>query len=162
MKPLTLTWDYRLPFATGPCLSPLHPEAILCPARRKIPPPSPLPVFSSLSCPQSFVFVPQGQINLLCAENLILACPVPTLILPSSTWEFRLSGLAARAFPSQPLHSSSIWASDNFWACVCPPLLTLPVPQQLLQLPSAPTHWPLSLKSLLGHAQSFFRPMVRG
>ena len=67
-------------FAYGPhWLSLLYPEAVLCPSGTNIPPsllscslpllPHPLsPVFVSYSLP----FVPLGQINLLCAENLVL------------------------------------------------------------------------------------------
>lgn len=79
--PLSL---YKLSFALRPHLPP-HPEAVLCPSQANSP--SHPPFFpcsspsSSISCP-CLIFhglCPLGQINPLCAENMVLVCPRPPL-----------------------------------------------------------------------------------
>lgn len=76
-----------MPFAYGPRLSLLYPEAVLCLSGTNIPPPSPgsfplLPRPLSPVCLLSLPSIPLGQIHLLCAENLVLEClvltPVPS------------------------------------------------------------------------------------
>lgn len=74
MKYLILTWSFPLYvyklFSYVPSLSLLYPEAVLCPL------PSSLPLLSHPPFPDlvsySLPFVPLGQANLLCTENLVL------------------------------------------------------------------------------------------
>lgn len=75
---------YKMPSSFGPCLSLLYPDAVLCPQRTNIPASSLVPFPFSLILyflSLSHILCPLVQINLLCAENLIL-------------------GLLTRCFPS--------------------------------------------------------------
>ena len=77
-------YHYKLTFSYVSRLSPLYPEAGLCPVPLSSFPCSlphlPSPVFVSYSLPS----VPLGQIHLLCAENLVWGGgpkPIPFLTL---------------------------------------------------------------------------------
>lgn len=99
---LFLFFLYKLSFAYGLLLSPLDPETVPPGQISLLPPllflsPSPLSSNSLVFVSNSLSFVPLEQITLLCDENLVPECPVPTSWpLPHSHLSRALEGFAEK------------------------------------------------------------------
>lgn len=107
---------YKLSFTYGPHLFLLCLETVLCPLRVNIPSPTPLPPLSpslvlflfslcpwfSVFVPSFLLFLPLGQINFLCAQNLGCLVPTSRSFLFSQTLQI---AQMTHAHPSMQSHS---------------------------------------------------------